>query len=255
MVRRGWLTPLVSRPVHKCFSEDFFVTNAFFRALGATVLLCATAGSHAVPLIFQGSSDPTTAVPLSPAQARAAWEAELQSFGIDTLSSANSFNAPFVSSAGNRYEETGNGSSISWTGSAIRGSRNRAPFIQFDVVFPSFVNAVGFDVIDNDGGTMDLFLEDAFTGAITQFSLQSTPGSGDVEFFGVVFDPSTFITRLRVSGTDPGGITNWDNFTTGVGANVVINPNEPTIPVPGTLVLLGVGLAAAGLRQGRNGRA
>ena len=217
------------------------------RVLGTCAVLLTAATVNATPLIFQGSSSPSALVPMTPAEARAAWEAELQSFEIDTLTGTPS-SAPFTTPIGYTYSETGNGSTISWDGNEIDGNRSSASFIQFDVTFPSFVNAVGFDVDDNDGGTMDLFLTDAFTGAVTTFSLQSTLGSGHDEFFGVVFDTSTFISALRVSGTDPGGITRWDNFTTGVGANVVVNPNNP-VPAPAPLVLLGLGLVALAARK------
>ena len=219
------------------------------KLLGTCAVVAAAANANAFPLLFQGSTDPTAA--FTPAEARALWEAELQSFEIDTLTGAGGA-APFTTPIGYTYSETGNGSTISWDGNEVDGSRGAAQFIQFDVTFPTFVNAVGFDVEDNDGGTMDLLLTDAFTGVVTTFNFQSTPGSGDDEFFGVVFDTSTFISSLRVSGTDPGGLTDWDNFTTGVGANVVINPNNP-VPVPGTLVLLGLGLAMAGSLKARRG--
>lgn len=217
------------------------------KVLGTCAVLLAAANAHAMPMIFQGSSSPSILVPMSPAEARTAWEAQLQSFQIDTLSGAGG-SAPFTTPLGYTYSQTGNGSTISWDGDEIDGRRNSASFIQFDVTFPTFVNAVGFDVDDNDGGTMDLFLTDAFTGVITEFSLQSTLGNGHDEFFGVVFDTSTFISALRVSGTDPGGVTRWDNFTTGVGAGVIVNPNNP-VPVPGTLLLLGLGLAIGSLRR------
>lgn len=202
-------------------------------------------GAYAAPMLFQGSDDPTAA--MTPAQARAAWQAQLQSFKNDPLTGVSG-PAPFTSPAGNTYSQTGNGSTIEGTGSAIRGNRSGASKIEFDVTFPSFVNAVGFDVDDNDGGGMDLLLTDAFTGVVSTFNFQSTPGSGDLEFFGVVFDTSTFISKLRVSGTDPGGITTWDNFTTGVGANVVSNPNNP-VPIPGTLLLVGLGLAGLAMQR------
>lgn len=211
------------------------------KILAAGALLSAAVSANSAPVLFHGSSDPSLGKTV--AQARAEWEASLASFSTDTLNSASSSAPPFTSAAGNTYSETGNGSAISWTGTDILGLRNSASLIQFNVGFQSFVNAVGFDVLDNDGGGMDLLLTDAFTGLVSTFNFTSTPGSGDTEFFGVVFDPTTFISSLRVSGTDPGGVTNWDNFATGIGANVVVDPNNP-VSAPGTLFLTALALAA-----------
>lgn len=208
------------------------------KLIAAGILLSGTVSASAAPVLFHGSSDPILGKTV--AQARADWQAALASFSNDPLTGVGG-PAPFTTPAGNIYRQTGNGSSIFWSGTDINGNRGPAPFIQFDVTFPTFVNAVGFDVRDNDGGTMDLFLTDAFTSLVSTFSFNSTPGSGDTEFFGVVFGPTTFISSLRVSGTDPGGITDWDNFSTGVGRLVVINPNNP-VPEPGALALLGIGL-------------
>lgn len=196
-------------------------------------------------LIFQGSNVLSTAVTQSPAEARAAWEAELRSFGIDDLSGASG-SAPFTSSFGNKFSQTGNGSTITANGSNITGRRHSASLIQFDVLFPNPVNAVGFDVYDNDGGGMQLSLTNSNTGAITTFDFTSVAGSGRTEFFGVIFDSTTFISSLRVSGTDPGGVTTWDNFTTGVGANAV------GVPEPSTLAIFSLaflGLASRRLKK------
>jgi hypothetical protein len=103
------------------------------------------------------------------------------------------------------------------------------------VLFPSAVNAVGFDVHDNDGGVMQLSLTDSTTGLVTTFDFTSVAGSNKTEFFGVIFDSTTFISSLRVSGTDPGGVTSWDNFTTGVGENAVV-------PEPTTLAIFALGM-------------
>jgi hypothetical protein len=186
-------------------------------------------------LIFQGSSVQSITVTQTPAEARAAWEAELRSFDIDDLSGASG-SGLFTSSFGNIFSETGNGSSISSNNSNIKGRRNGASLIQFDVLFPNPVNAIGFDVFDNDGGGMQLSLTNAKTGAITSFDFTSVSGSGRTEFFGVIFDSTTFISSLRVAGTDPGGVTSWDNFTTGVGQNA------SPIPEPTTLAIFALGL-------------
>lgn len=217
------------------------------KLLAAGTLLSSAFSASAAPILFHGSTD--SSLGMTVAQARSAWEAQLASFSNDLLNGAGGA-APFTSPTGNTYSQTGNGSTISWSGSDIDGYRNGAARIEFKVTFPSFVNAVGFDVYDNDGGGMDLLLTDAFTGVVSTFSFASTPGSGDNEFFGVVFDPSTFISALQVSGTDPGGVTSWDNFATGIGVNVVVNPNNP-VPEPATMALLGLGLAGLGAMRRR----
>lgn len=215
-----------------------------FKSAIILVSLLVTANVNAA-LIFQGSSTLSATVTQSPAEARAAWEAQLQSFTIDTITGLTG-SAPFTTSVGNVYSQTGNGSFISDGGGNIYGNRSGASLIQFDVDFPNPVNAVGFDVVDNDGGGMLLDLTNTFTGLVESFQFTSVAGSNRTEFFGVIFDTSTFISALRVSGTDPGGITRWDNFTTGVGQNAV---NPSVVPEPSTLAIFALGLIGVALRR------
>ncbi|MFC4700910.1 hypothetical protein ACFO4O_12125 [Glaciecola siphonariae] len=217
-------------------------TTITLAGLFASALFAASANAA---LLFQGSSFNTTEVPLTVAEARAAWEAELFSFDIDDLDNISG-GSPITSAFGNVYSDTGNGSSITADSDRIRGSRGGAPLIQFDVVFPAPVNAVGFDVLDNDGGEMSLTLTDALTLEETTFNFTSVAGSGRTEFFGVIFAPTTFISSLRVGGTDPGGITRWDNFTTGVSQAAV-----DAVSAPGVFSLFGLALVAFGLRKMR----
>ena len=173
------------------------------------------------------------------AEARSAWESALFSFTVDTIDgAAGNGVSGITTTAGNTYSNVGNGSTISIDSSSIlgsspsiRGSRNSAQLISFEVDFASPVNAVGFDVYDNDGGGMQLVLTNADTGVETTFDFSSSSGSDHSEFFGIVFDPTVFVSSLRVGGTDPGGITTWDNFSFGVGQQAVdICVQDPSLP-------------------------
>lgn len=230
------------------------------KSLALAGTLVASLSANASILTFQGSSDSSSA--LSLAAARAAWEAELFSFTIDDMSGATGVGATGITTtAGNTYQNTGNGSSINVSTTsvlgaapAIRGLRSGAALINFDVFFQSPVNAVGFDVYDNDGGGMSLTLTNAVTGVETLFNFQSSPGSGDREFFGVVFDPTVFVSSLEVGGTDPGGVTTWDNFTFGIGQQAQnIIDNATPASAPSAALLLGLALAGLSVRARKRG--
>ncbi|MCB5226352.1 PEP-CTERM sorting domain-containing protein [Alishewanella sp. 16-MA] len=232
----------------------------------AAIAISGSTASNAAIITVQGSNVLNNGVTMSVTEARSAWEALLFSHTLDTIIGATGTGANGITTtAGNVYKNIGNGSSISisnssalGSGPAIGGSRNGASRISFDVFFTSPVNAVAFDVYDNDGGGMQLILTDANTGLETLFDFNSTLGSGHSEFFGVVFDPTTFVSSLRVGGTDPGGVTTWDNFSFGIGQQAVdsctLNPNQPqctnvSVSEPVSLALFGFGLAGLALRR------
>jgi len=222
------------------------MNRKIFKLAKISIIAASFLASNAnASLIFQGSSTLSATVTQSPAEARAAWEAELQSFNIDELTGLTG-SGPYTSSFGNIFSETGNGSIINGNSNYIYGNRNNTSLIEFDVFFPNPVNAVGFDVVDNDGGGMQLSLTNATTGDVTTFDFTSVAGSNRTEFFGVVFDSTTFISSLRVGGTDPGGITYWDNFTTGVGIGAL---DPEAVPEPSTLAIFALGMIGLASRR------
>jgi hypothetical protein len=241
-------------------------TMKIAKILFAATMLIAPALSSAAIITFQGANSPTPDVPMTAAEARAAWEQSLFSFTVDTIDGAvGSGAAGITTNAGNIYRDTGNGSQISIGTSnslggapTIYGRRNGALLINFDVLFSSPVNAVGFDVLDNDGGGMSLTLTNSVTGLESTFEFDSVAGGNRIEFFGVVFEPDVFVSALEVGGTDPGGITNWDNFSFGVGQQAVDEcTQDPSLPQcvnvnvsePTHLSLVLLGFAGLALRR------
>jgi hypothetical protein len=232
----------------------------------AAAMIATPVVSNAAIITFQGSNTTSPEVTMTAAEARAAWEQSLFSFTVDTIDGAvGNGTDGIITTAGNTYKNTGNGSSISIGGSSslggaptIFGDRDGASLINFDVDFSTPVNAVGFDVLDNDGGGMSLTLTDSVTGIETVFDFTSVDGSNLVEFFGVVFEPTVFVSALEVGGTDPGGLTNWDNFSFGIGQQAVdVCVQDPTLPQcvnvsvsePAHLSLVLLGLAGLAFRR------
>jgi hypothetical protein len=71
---------------------------------------------------------------------------------------------------------------------------------------------------------------------------------GSVLFWGVV-DPANTFTSVSFGNTGSGAdVFGFDDFTVGT-AEQVVDPGPNPVPEPTTVLLLGAGLAAAGLRR------
>ena len=117
---------------------------------------------------------------------------------------------------------------------------------ELDVIFDAGVNAVGLDIFHANGGlmsniTVSLFdMDDALILA-TQILVGSAATGGT--FFGVIDDMAS-IGRVRVAATSGAGFELIDNVAFG-------SFGVTSVPTPGSLALLGLGLAGLGLARRR----
>ena len=102
------------------------------------------------------------------------------------------------------------------------------------ILFATPTDLLGFDVVGtNDGGlTVDFFGSAGnLLGSLSQLSISDT-------FYGFRATAGEQIAAVSITNTDPGGIA-YDNFTFNASAVAPVS-------VPGSLPLIGVGLAALG---------
>lgn len=106
------------------------------------------------------------------------------------------------------------------------------------ILFGATTNILGFDVVGTDGG---LFTVDFF--GISGNLLGSITAGATDSFFGFRATAGEQIAGVSITNTDPAGI-GYDNFTFN---------RSTSVPEPGSLALLGLGLAALTLRRRQQG--
>lgn len=128
----------------------------------------------------------------------------------------------------------------------------------FEIKFTSAVAAFGFYGTDigDFGGTVSVSLLDASGGVIETLPVPAKIGDagstdGSVLFFGALSDAvASDFWGVRFSTTVVGGedFFGFDNFT--IATRDQVTPPNPT-PIPGTLLLAGLGLAGVGAMRRR----
>ena len=91
----------------------------------------------------------------------------------------------------------------------------------WDIDAPGF-NAFGFFAHDNDGGLVTIKFDD---GTVQTFGINTENVDADNLFWGITGLAGNVIS-IRISASDPDGISYWDDFVTGT-----------TVPVPAALPL------------------
>ena len=151
-----------------------------------------------------------------------------------------------------RYSVPSSGSTRYWEVNAGTTSGN------FEITFSEAIAAFGFYGVDigDFGGRVSLEFFNGATSVGTQ-AVAHTVGSGgstdgSVLFFGAIASGAAEeFTSVKFSTTyGSGDIFAFDNFTIGTRAQV-IDPDPSPTPIPGTLLLAGLGLAGLGAMRRR----
>jgi len=180
----------------------------------------------------------------------AAWQSNVVGGGtVDNLSTLNCIGNFCNTALGNQFVKTQGDSliEVSLTEGVIDGSNLQLTKPVGGDASGQFIwnlagsgaNAFGFFGHENDGGQVTVEFSDGST--ITQ-NLFTAPGSFGNMFFGAT-GTNALIDLVTITTTDPGGISNWDNFVVGA-----------TVPVPAALPLFLSALVAVGLVARRKRR-
>lgn len=172
------------------------------------------------------------------------WQNQVSSFSQDTVSGGTCFGTTVVcqSGAGNWFL-AGSDPSLSLTtptnpvvtGDALELERTDTGPGSFTWVLAQPANAFGFFAGDNDAGTITITFAEGIEQIISFGPPNGAGAVGDSVFWGVTGLAGNALA-VNISTTDPGGISYWDNFVSGV-----------TVPVPAALPLFLSALALFGM--------
>jgi hypothetical protein len=213
--------------------------RSFLTAVAGMLLSAAV---PAAPVVYSGAG-------LSTAQAEAAfanWQSGVGSFSVDPLaglSGTDGFNANLTSAAGNTFASADDflvPTSLTqgvMSGDVLALSRSGGlATLVWTLAQPA--NAFGFFGFDNDGGALTVLFVD---GTSHEYAMNGA-GEDDSIFWGITGLDSA-IASITISTTDPGGVSYLDRFVTGASISAV--------PEPASLLLVGLGIAAAGAAHRR----
>lgn len=205
--------------------------SKIFLAAAAFILATAT-NTFASPVVTFANGSTSEAE-----SAFAKWQSGVTAFSVDQLGGASGSPFAVTTSAGNKFTTVDDQMSVAMSNSGVlqgtvlvTARAGKSADIIWTLATPS--NAFGFFGYDLDNGTLKVTFSDG------SLSVYSDPTMGnDLSSFWGISGLGKNISSISISTTDSGGISSFDRFVSGV--SVANN----TVPEPGSMALIGIGLA------------